>query len=407
MGRLTGLSLILALSVQTVAGVHLVARQNNNTDCASLIGNVDAGDGGRKIGIVIDASGSMLDNDPNKLRLEAAKLLNSKLITSAAATGGKTGDQVTVAKFSTSADVLYPLGDPSGAASTIDSIEADGGTFIGSGIDAALDELTKASSGATADRSGILVLTDGVDDPSYLITDTIAAIDRARGLGVRVSFGFLAIDADQQDSGITTAIIQSGGTFTTLNTAADTSVFVAQALLNGLAGPPRSGSVAILPGLKTAGLLSQTSSNTFSYAAQAGESLNITVTAIDKIDLTVTLRNEDTKADITSSATDSSTGIASIMHTPQERSNLSIVVTGTGGNTTSGGLFAVQLGSSLNPCTGNPITNTTTTVTPPTPTPTPTSTTPIATGAASPMMGGLGQMTLGLSLLAISLGVLY
>jgi len=407
MGSLTGLSLILALSVQTVAGVHLVGRQNNNTDCAALFGNVDAGDGGRKVGIVIDASGSMLDNDPNNLRLEAAKLLNSKLITSAAATGGKTGDQVTVVEFSSSADVLYPLGDPSGAASSIDSIQADGGTFIGSGIDAALDELTKASSGATADRSGILVLTDGVDDPSYLITDTIAAIDRARGLGVRVSFGFLAIDADQQDSGITTAIIQSGGTFTTLTTAADASVFVAQALLNGLAGPPRSGSVAILPGLKTAGLLSQTSSNTFSYTAQAGESLNITVTAIDPIDLTVTLRNEDTKADITSAATDSSTGVASIMHTPQDRSNLSIVVTATGGNVTSGGLFAVQLGSSLNPCTGNPITNTTITPTHPTPTPTATPSPPIATGAASQMMGGLGQMTFGLSLLAISLGVLY
>jgi Mg-chelatase subunit ChlD len=259
---LAGFSAILALSTQLVAGARSLVRQTG-TECSSLIGRVDAGNGGRKIGIVIDSSGSMLDNDPDNLRLEAAKLLNSKLITSAAATGGKTGDLVTVVEFSSAAEVLYPLGDPSGAASSIDSIEAAGGTFIGGGISAALDELTKANSGATADQTGVLVLTDGVDDPSTLITDTIASIDRARDLGIRVSFGFLAIDASEQDPRITTAIIRSGGTFSTLSAAGDASLFVAQALLNGLAGPPASGPVAVLPGLTTAGLLSQTSSNTF------------------------------------------------------------------------------------------------------------------------------------------------
>jgi Mg-chelatase subunit ChlD len=403
MGRLAGFSIILALSAQAVASVHLVARQNG-TDCSSLIGKVDAGNGGRKVGLVIDASGSMLDNDPDNLRLEAAKLLNSKLITSAAATSGQTGDLVTVVEFSSVADVLYPLGDPSGAASSIDSIEADGGTFIGGGISAALEELTKAGSGTTADRTGILVLTDGVDDPPDLVTDTISAIDRARELGVRVSFGFLAIDAGQQDSRITTAIIRSGGTFTTLNTAGDASLFVAQALLNGLTGPPRSGSVAILPGLNTAGLLSQTSPSTFSYAAQAGESINVTVTAIDSVALKVTLRNGDTNTDI-KTATTNSGGVAFLEHTTQERSNLNIVVTANGG--ASSGLFAVQLGSSLNPCNGNSTGNTTL----PTPTgtragPRPTSTLMPFTGAASLMIGGSQTVKLGLSLFAVALGVL-
>ncbi|KAK4123659.1 hypothetical protein N657DRAFT_419903 [Parathielavia appendiculata] len=403
LGKLAGFSAILALSAQAVAGARLLVRQNG-TECSTLIGNVDAGNGGRKVGIVIDSSGSMIDNDPDDLRLEAAKLLNSKLITSAAATGGKTGDVVTVVEFSSVAEVLYPLGDPSGAVSSIDSIEADGGTFIGGGVSAALDELTKASSGATVDRTGILVLTDGVDDPSYLITDTIESIERATELGIRVSFGFLAIDAAQQDSRITTAIIRSGGTFTTLNTAGDASLFVAQALLNGLAGAPRSGPVAVLPGLKTAGLLSQTSSNTFSYMAQAGESLNVTVTAIDSIDLKVTLRNGDTNTDFKTAATDAS-GIAFLEHTTQERLNLSIAVTAD--NAAASGLFSVQLGSSLNPCTGNPSTNATL----PTPTasyfpPTPTTSTVLVTGAASSMMGDSQRTILGFSLFAVVLGVL-
>ncbi|KAK4106676.1 hypothetical protein N658DRAFT_461485 [Parathielavia hyrcaniae] len=402
-GRLAGLSAILALSAQAVAGARLLPRQNG-TECSSLIGNVDAGDGGRKVGIVVDSSGSMLDNDPDDLRLEAAKLLNSRLITSATATGGKTGDLITVVEFSYSADVLYPLGDPSGAESSIDGIVAGGGTFIGGGISAALDELTTSSSGATADRTGILVLTDGVDDPSYLITDTIESIERAIELGVRVSFGFLAIDAAQQDSRITTAIIRSGGTFTTLYTAADASLFVAQALLNGLAGPPRSGPVAVLPGLTTAGLLSQTSSNTFSYTAQAGESLNVTVTAIDAIDLKVTLRNGDTDTDIKTATTDASSGVAFLEYTAQQGPvNLSIAVTAA--DPAASGLFSVQLGSSLNPCTN--------TTTQPSATasyfpPTPTTSVVLVTGAASSnMMGESQRSILGFSLFAVVLGALY
>lgn len=61
-------------------------------------------------------TGSMLDIDPNNLRLRAAKRLVNNLIAYTDATSGQTADQVTVVQFSDVAEVLYPIGDPSGAA---------------------------------------------------------------------------------------------------------------------------------------------------------------------------------------------------------------------------------------------------------------------------------------------------
>src|SRR2546423_11550075 len=65
----------------------------------SLIGRVGAGNGGRKIGVVIDASGSMATNDPHDIRLKAAKALDDVLISTTEATGGKTADLVSIVDF--------------------------------------------------------------------------------------------------------------------------------------------------------------------------------------------------------------------------------------------------------------------------------------------------------------------
>ena len=86
--------------------------------------------GGRKIAIVLDSSGSMSWNDPDNLRIIAGKSLNSQLVTASAATGNLKADLVTVVDFDDEATVIYPLGDPAGADSSFDTIDSDGGTWI-------------------------------------------------------------------------------------------------------------------------------------------------------------------------------------------------------------------------------------------------------------------------------------
>jgi Mg-chelatase subunit ChlD len=49
--------------------------------------------GGRKIAIVLDSSGSMEDNDPQNLRIQAGKALNGQLVT------GTNPDVVTVVEL--------------------------------------------------------------------------------------------------------------------------------------------------------------------------------------------------------------------------------------------------------------------------------------------------------------------
>ncbi|KAK4171076.1 hypothetical protein QBC36DRAFT_225417 [Triangularia setosa] len=398
---LASLVAVLALAGQISAKSTTPPLQKNST-CEPLFGKIEATKGGRKIGVVIDRSGSMEDTDPNNLRLQAANLLVGKLIASSGVITGQTADQVTIVQFNETAEVLYPLGDPSGAGATVDGIPANGGTFIGGGISAALDELTR--SGKTPDQAGIFVLTDGADDPPSLISDTIDSINRAQQAGIRVSFGFLSVDAEEQDSRITSAILSSGGTFTTVNTAEDTSKLVAQALLNGLVGLPHTGSVPLLPGLKTAGMLSQKSLTTFSYAAQKDEAFNVTVTAIDNVSLKATLMEAGKSAEITSAVTDATTGIALLEYTALWTGNYTIEVSSAGGS--KSGLFAVQIGSSLDPCKPSNSTQPHPSGTPIIPTganstyiPTPTAST-IFTGGATPMRDMVLQMGVGISFVA-------
>lgn len=194
------LAFVLMISAPADANQYahgkLVARQSTSP-CVldDLLGRVGASKGGRKVGIVIDASGSMSFNDPNDVRLEASQSLANALIDVSEASNDKTADLLTVVDFSSSADLLYPVGNPSGANGVIGSITPGGGTAIGTGVKAAIDELTKAGKDPTANRTGIVVFTDGQDDPSSGTVLTIAQLKRAVGLGVRISFGFLSVDA--------------------------------------------------------------------------------------------------------------------------------------------------------------------------------------------------------------------
>jgi Mg-chelatase subunit ChlD len=151
-----GLFLLFAPQIHAVA---IVARTTDLT-CTDL--RVKSNDGDRKIAIVIDSSGSMSSSDPYDLRIAAGRSLNDFLITSKEATGTKKADLVTVIDFDDVATLDYPLGDPGPAAnSSFSNIDAFGGTYIAGGVGMAIDQLTQTGSGTTADRSGIVVFTDG------------------------------------------------------------------------------------------------------------------------------------------------------------------------------------------------------------------------------------------------------
>lgn len=344
--------LLLMFSTPTFADHYpnhkLIARQNTSP-CVSddLLGRVGASNGGRKIGFVIDASNSMSDNDPNDLRLAASQALNNALIDSSEASGGRTADLVTVVDFASNGRLLYPLGDPSGANADIGSITPRGGTAIGTGVEAAIEELTKPGNDPTANRTGIIVFTDGEDDPASGITFTIEQVQRAVELGIRISFGFLTLDASNQNPEIVRAIVQSGGIYATVDQATSQQTFVAAALANGLTGIDASGgngSSTLLSGLATAKFLSQTGSNTFAYAVKAGETINVTVTAIDDLALEVTLRDVQANTDLKSNTTNS-TGVAFLDYTAQSNTDLEVVVSATNGS--ASGIFSVGLKSSL------------------------------------------------------------
>src|SRR5215469_15871473 len=93
--------------------------------CSNLHALSNNGD--RKIAIVIDTSGSMVDSDPYNLRLTAGKRIVDWLISDSEASGPTKADEVTVINFDDTAFLDFPLGDPGKAGSAFDKMGADGG----------------------------------------------------------------------------------------------------------------------------------------------------------------------------------------------------------------------------------------------------------------------------------------
>lgn len=327
LGLIASLALILPTSVMSLATHQNYARQSNLL-CPSL----PISNGGRKVGIVIDSSGSNSYTDPNNLRIAAGKQLNSALVQT---------DLVTVIDFSSSATTLYPLGNPAGAASVFDKIPASGGTNIYSGVKQAIDELTKPNTGNTTGQSGIVVLTDGEDSS---ITLLIGQLTRAQSLGIRVSFGFLSPSLPAGVQSLLTAILNTGGRYGTISNAVGQQSFINSVLLNGLTGNDNGSSASVLyPDVAIAGRVSSTESQTYSYTAQPGEKLNFTVLALSGQALDLTLRDAKASTDITKASTDAK-GRGSLIYEATSSFDLGLVISTT--NTTSG-LFTVGVNSSL------------------------------------------------------------
>lgn len=304
---------------------------------------------------MIDSSASNLDTDPNDLRIAAGRTLNSALITAAGAVNGKQPDLVTVVDFDSSAAVYYPLGDPSGAGPSFDLIDSSGGTDIADGVKAAVDELTKQGSGSTADRSGIVVLTDGEDSSA---TALVKEIQRAGSAGIRVSFGFLSPSGTTPSyPDVLNAIIATGGIFRTIDSATAQQVFISNVLANGLTKGDSGADVSstLISGLSIAANTNANGPNAFTYTASAGETINVTITALEKQQLEGVIRdgagNELTKG------TTNTAGVAALTLDVAQAGPLSVLVTALSGS----GLFTIGLNSSLgvSNCTLVPPTNNT------------------------------------------------
>lgn len=308
----------------------------------------------------------MAYNDPDNLRLDAAKKLNDVLVSSKTSTGGKPADKVAVVDFSSEGDdrLLYPLGDPSGADAAIDQVNVRDNTFIGGGIIVATKEITKAGSGDTKGKSALVVLTDGVDNTDDEVNQTIQSIVDAGKQGIRVHFGFLDLTADSQDPRLTSAILNTNGFFSTIATADDIEKFVASVLAKGLTdgdNKASNGGTLLLPQLTASSQLSASGPTTFQYSAKSGEAINITVTAITSgLDLKETLKDGSGK-EISSQQTNSS-GIAFTDYTSTSDQDLTIEVTGT--SASASGLFSIEVQSVL-ACGGLSNTTVTNTTIPP------------------------------------------
>ena len=246
---------------------------------------------------------------------------------------------VTVVDFDYSASVIYSLGDPAGA--KFDGIDSSGGTDIASGVEAAINELTKNKGDVTAGRSGIVVLTDGESS----LTSTLKELQRAKQLGIRVSFGFLSENPPTSAADLLAAILDTGGVYSTITTAGAQQNFVNLVARNGLTGLDNTNSNSVLyPGLAIAGnVSSSTGPKTYTYSAKGGEKLNFTVDAVSGQTLDVTLKDAKAKKDIDTASTDQS-GHAELLYTPPSAVDLALEVTTKNATT---GLFTVGFNSSI------------------------------------------------------------
>src|SRR2546421_12940334 len=122
-------------------------------------------------------------------------------------------------------------------------------------------------------------------------SDTATLVDeinRASGLGIRVSFGFLDATSSVQDKTVLAAIKSSGGVYATITTEDASNNFINFAILNGLTynDNPQGNNSTLLAGLSIADFISGSQTKSVTYNAQANEKVNFTLQSIGAGNLT-------------------------------------------------------------------------------------------------------------------------
>jgi hypothetical protein len=331
---------------------------------------------GRKIGLVIDSSGSNQETDPSNLRITAAQEFDATLVTEATVGPDDFPDLVTVIAFDENARVVYPLGDP--ASASFAGIGADGGTFIAGGVSLAIDELTKDTTDPTQDHTGIIVFTDGQDSD---ISDLLGQLDRATQLGIRVSFGFLSpplnpvtrrrmrrsnryrapvLYTRQSDTGpqpeLLAAILKTGGFFGTIDSAEAQRSFINLVIARGPSNidsiSPNNGG-PLFPGVTVVALASAAQGpDVFTYHAMAGQNLTFETQAITSPVLNVTLHDVRGSKDLSNVATNAQ-GTAIIVYEAPAEVDLQLIVAMAAKVGNSTGLFSVNFNVARSPTSGS------------------------------------------------------
>ena len=326
---------------------------------------------GRKLALVIDSSGSNTETDPSRLRVTAAKELSGTLVTEATVGPDNFPDLVTVITFTDTANVLYPLGDPTSA--TFDGVGADGGTYIAGGVALAIDQLTKDTEDPTQDHAGIVVFTDGQDSD---ISDLLNELGRASQLGIRVSFGFLSpvpagvvrrtrkranqdrssaqwlrtrqagASSTLPDDALLSAILNTGGFFGTISSAEAQTAFVQLVIARGSTNinsisPSHGG--PLFPGVTIVSLApSVTEPDVFTYHAVGGQNLTFETQVVKGSGLNVTLHDVRASEDL-ATVTTNAQGLATIVYEASSDADVELIVGAIGQASNSTGLFTVDL----------------------------------------------------------------
>ncbi|WP_136688982.1 vWA domain-containing protein [Halorhabdus amylolytica] len=150
--------------------------------------------------LVIDSSGSMSWNDPEEFRKQAAKEFVSALID---------GDRAGVVDFDGDAEVAQELTTDFGDVNvTVESLDANGGTNIGAGVQAANDHFASASDDSRSQVA--ILLTDGQGRGG--IDEAETAADRGTTI---YTIGFGSADGDKLE----TIAETTGGEYSSVGSA--------------------------------------------------------------------------------------------------------------------------------------------------------------------------------------------
>jgi hypothetical protein len=240
------------------------------------------------------------------------------------------------------------------------------------------------------------VLTDGEDSDVPALTASIVA---AGGAGIRVSFGFLASSTASYDPDLLAAILRTGGTYVSFETADAIQSFLYLLLSNGLTKSDTvssGGDQALLPGVTVAKLTAGSGGVGFSYAAVAGETVSFTVDSLSSQALTAELK--DGSGSVVGTNSTGASGEAAVVSYSAAAGGTDLKLVVGASNSTAEGVFQVSVLSSLgiSACNLTTVPGNTTTVGGPTGTgsvtPTPTKTgPPFVTAGAGKVVGfGVG-----------------
>lgn len=188
------------------------------------------------------------------------------------------------------------------------------------------------------------MLTDGEDSQTAPL---ITQLERAASLGIRVSFGFLAPPNSFSNAPLLAAILRTGGTYASFQTAEAIQSFLFVILSNGLtaADTPAGTTQAILPGVTVARLNAGAAAPVlFSYDAVVGEVLRFEFRSMSR----QTIDGELTAPGLATPARNTSLGTvrtpASITYTASAAGPVVLAISSAD---TAEGVFEVSLNSSL------------------------------------------------------------